>query len=328
MSKGLLALVKAAFKIAFGCLQSCYYFLRYQPSYIVAFGGYATFPILIAAIIFRTKIILHEQNAHLGKVNRFFARFAHKIALTFEKTSGIDEKYRQKLILTGNPVREEIAALNSENYEIPTLDEPVKRDKMGYDVILASEIEDFINSSHPDKTFNILVIGGSGGAKIFSDVLPRAFFNLGEGFKNHIHISQQCRPDLAAYTFTQYEKFNINITVAAFFENMAKQIKDAHLVIARSGSSSIVEFCAAKKPMILIPFAKAADDHQTKNAQIVEDAGAAIVLPEEEFTINKTSEILKNLIGNRKILEKMSQNAAKLARLDAASNLVSLLKND
>ena len=80
--------------------------------------------------------------------------------------------------------------------------------------------------------------------------------------------------------------------------------------------------------MILIPFAKAADDHQTKNAQIVEDAGAAIVLPEEEFTINKTSEILKNLIGNRKILEKMSQNAAKLARLDAASNLVSLLKND
>ena len=324
--KSPLPLIKAAFKISFGCVQSLYYFLRHRPKYVVAFGGYATFPILLAALATKTKIILHEQNAHLGKVNRLFASRAYKIALTFAKTSGIKNEYASKLVAVGNPVREEIMRLHDEEYKLPEKARLPKRDKMGYDVILASEFADYENPPQ-DETFNILVIGGSGGAKIFSDVLPKAFFNLGEELKNSLHISQQCRRDLVEYTFDEYKKFNINISIAAFFEDMPSEIAAAHLVIARSGSSSIVEFCAAKKPMILIPFAKAADDHQMKNATIIEEAGAAIVISEKDFTINKTSEVIKNLIGNKNLLMKMSANAGKIANLNATKNLVELIRS-
>jgi UDP-N-acetylglucosamine--N-acetylmuramyl-(pentapeptide) pyrophosphoryl-undecaprenol N-acetylglucosamine transferase len=107
---------------------------------------------------------------------------------------------------------------------------------------------------------------------------------------------------------------------------MPELIRDSHLVIARSGSSSIFEFCAAKKPMILIPFAAAADNHQEKNARYLEEHGAAIVVSEKEFTINKINELLKNLIDSQTTLKKMSENAAALAVLDATKNLAQLLK--
>ena len=318
------SLIKAAIKISFGCLQALYCFIVLRPHFVVSFGGYATFPILLAAFVTRTKIILHEQNAHLGKVNGLFASRAFKIALTFSKTSGIKNEDATKLVITGNPVREEIMKLHDEIYKIPVQPEFPKRDKMGYDVLLASELNDYFNPPAL-QTFNVLVIGGSGGAKIFSDILPKSFFNLAEDVKNNLHISQQCRQDLVRYTFDQYQKFNINITVAAFFENMAEEIKAAHLVIARSGSSSIAEFCAAKKPMILIPFARAADDHQMKNARIIEEAGAAMIVDEKDFTINKMSEVIKNLIGNEQLLMKMSENAGKIAEMNATKNLIRLI---
>ncbi len=322
--KSPLPMIIAAYKISLGFVQSLYYFLRHRPQYVVAFGGYATFPILLVACITKTKIILHEQNAHLGKVNRLFASRAYKIALTFSETSGIKNEDATKLVVTGNPVRDEILQLHDKEYKMPAKLELPKRDKMGYDVILASELTDYENQPQ-NETFNILIIGGSGGAKIFSDVLPKAFFNLGEEVKNGLHISQQCRRDLVGYTFDQYKMFNINISVAAFFDDMPSKIEAAHLIIARSGSSSIAEFCAAKKPMILIPFAKAADDHQMKNAQIVEKSGAATILAEKDFTINKMSEVIKSLIGNKNLLLKMSENAGKIANLDATKNLVKLI---
>jgi len=289
--KTLPSLIKAAIKISFGLLQSLYYFILFRPNFVVSFGGYATFPILIAALFTRTRIILHEQNAHLGKVNRIFASRAFRIALTFEQTSGIKKEDIAKLVITGNPVREEIIKLHEEIYKLPIKTEIPKRDKMGYNVLLTSELNDYL-SPQQTESFNVLIIGGSGGAKIFSDILPQSFFNLTEELKNNLHVSQQCRQDLLRYTFDQYKKFNIDIKVAAFFENMAEEIKAAHLIIARSGSSSIAEFCVAKKPMILIPFARAADDHQMKNAQIVEKCGAAGVIYEKKFTIKKKRKVI------------------------------------
>ncbi len=320
-----LALASAAIKIFIGFWQTLLFFIKFRPDFVVAFGGYATFPILVASIITRRKIILHEQNAHLGKVNRLFAPFSHQIALTFAQTSGIDENLRQKLVVCGNPVRPEIASLHDCDYNFPKAAVPKIHDKMGYNVILASEIDDFLSDSAEDESFNVLVIGGSGGAKIFSDILPRAFFNLGENLKNILHISQQCRKDLVVETFERYRKFNISIEVSHFFEDMAEKIKAAHLIVARAGSSSIVEFCAAKKPMILVPFKCAADDHQLKNARIVESAGAAIVVLEDEFNITKMSEIVRNLVNNKNILKKMSQNASIISNISAADNLAKLV---
>lgn len=192
---------------------------------------------------------------------------------------------------------------------------------MGYDVMLTSE---FYQEEAKQNPFNVLVIGGSGGAKIFSEILPKAFFNLSERLKSYIHVTQQCRRELVQPTFEQYKNFNINITIEAFFEDMPSLIEAAHLVIARSGSSSIFEFCAAKKPMILIPFAAAADNHQEKNARYLERHGAAIVITEKEFTISKINELLKNLIDSQELLKKMSKNAADLAVLEATKNLAKL----
>ncbi len=321
-------LIIAALKISFGILQCLKNFLIHRPKYVAAFGGYATFPILIVALLTRTKIILHEQNAHLGKVNRIFAKYAYKIALSFAETSGIDDNLISKTVFVGNPVRQEILELHDVPYILPQEEKPIEKpdNRMGYNVILAS---DFVDETQPKKQlFNILVIGGSGGAKIFSEVLPKAFFNFSEELKSRINIVQQCRKELAESTFEQYHSFNLNIEIQAFFSDMPERIRNAHLIIARSGSSSIFEFCAAKRPMILVPFEKAADNHQEKNARFLEKHGAAIVITEKEFTINHINKTLQNLINNYAMLEKMSEKAASLAAMEATKNLATLFEND
>lgn len=322
LEKKPIKLIKAVLKIAFGVMQSLFYFLKYRPNLIVAFGGYSTFPALIIAVITKRKIILHEQNSHLGKVNRIFAKYADKIVLSFEETLGIKEEFKNKTIFVGNPVREEIIELNKINYSLPQKKEIIKKEdnKMGYDILLAS---DFIekNISESENLFNILIIGGSGGAKIFSEILPKAFFNLSEDFKNHINIVQQCRRELVKSTYDQYRSFNLNCEIEDFFQDMPEKIKESHLIIARAGSSSLFEFCAAKKPMILIPFEKAADNHQAKNAAFFAKNGAAIVISEKDFTINKFGQILQNLIGNFDALTNMSHCAASLSKLNATKNL-------
>ncbi|HLD76982.1 MAG TPA: UDP-N-acetylglucosamine--N-acetylmuramyl-(pentapeptide) pyrophosphoryl-undecaprenol N-acetylglucosamine transferase [Rickettsiales bacterium] len=324
---GIFGHLKMTVKIGFGFLQSIYYFLRFRPDFVYGFGGYATFPILIAAIIFRKKIILHEQNSHLGKVNRLFAKFSYKIALTFAKTDAILPEFVVKTVFTGNPVRQEILALNQLKYTLPQEKEMKKRDKMGYDdLILAAEFDDYQEYLQNKEMLNILIIGGSGGTQIFSEILPKVFFNLSETIKNEIEITQQCRQDLVESTFRDYDNFNISVTVNHFFEDMATEIKKAHIVIARAGSSSLAEFCVAKKPMILIPFAKSADNHQQKNARFFEEIGAAIIIEEKDFTINKMSQIITNLLTqNRNILFEMSNNCKKIAILDADEKLANLI---
>jgi UDP-N-acetylglucosamine--N-acetylmuramyl-(pentapeptide) pyrophosphoryl-undecaprenol N-acetylglucosamine transferase len=346
LSKSPLALLKAGFKISFGIFQSMFWLLKYQPEAVVAFGGYATFPILVAAVILKRKIILHEQNAHLGKVNRMFAKYADKIALSYEETDGIikgdssllfrresgcssnsENRAREvhKYIFTGNPIREEIIALSKNEYQLPDFNQQIQEpDNLGYDVLLASE---FYNLKHQKNkpTFNILVLGGSGGAKIFSEILPKAFFNLREEIKNDLAITMQCRADYLHDTFEQYKSFNISIVINSFFNDIDEQIKKSHLVIARSGSSSLAEFTCAKRPMILVPFALAADNHQEKNARQIEKVGGAIVMKEQDFTINNITSTVEKLFDNPALLQKMSSNAFKCAHLEATENLVKLI---
>jgi UDP-N-acetylglucosamine:LPS N-acetylglucosamine transferase len=421
LSKSPLSLFKAGFKISFGIFQSMFWLLKYQPEAVVAFGGYATFPILVAAVILKRKIILHEQNAHLGKVNRMFAKYADKIALSYEETDGLERKKNSeqlflakggigesqsrdgntmnsspkggigesqsrdgntmnsspkggigesqsldgnamnsspkggigesqsldgnamspspngsrhltlpqgegnKYIFTGNPIREEIVALSKNEYQLPDFNQQIQEpDNLGYDVLLASE---FYNLKHQKNkpTFNILVLGGSGGAKIFSEILPKAFFNLREEIKNDLAITMQCRADYLHNTFEQYKSFNISIVINSFFTDIDEQIKKSHLVIARSGSSSLAEFACAKRPMILVPFALAADNHQEKNARQIEKIGGAIVIKEQDFTINNITSAVEKLFDNPSLLQKMSSNAFKCAHLEATDNLVELI---
>lgn len=321
-----LKLISATIKIGLGVVKSLYNLLIHRPKFVIAFGGYSTFPLLVAAVITKTKIILHEQNSHLGKVNRIFAKYADKIALSFKETSGISQQDKNKTVFVGNPVREEILSLNKIPYSLPEEKEEIIRpnNTMGYDVLLASDFQRKPLVAGKENLFNILVIGGSGGAKIFSEILPKAFFNLSDEFKGHLNIIQQCREELMESTYAQYRSFNLNGEIQSFFSDMPEKIAMSHLVIARAGSSSLFEFCAARKPMILIPFEKAADNHQEKNARFFEKEGAAVVITEKEFTINRISETLKRIIENPATLIKMSDSAASLAVLDATKNLAKL----
>jgi UDP-N-acetylglucosamine--N-acetylmuramyl-(pentapeptide) pyrophosphoryl-undecaprenol N-acetylglucosamine transferase len=297
LEKSLPKLLVASFKISYGFLQTLFNFLLYKPQVIVAFGGYATFGVLMGAVILRRKIILHEQNAHLGKVNKIFACFADKIVLSFKETYGIKPQFLNKTIFIGNPVRQEIAELFTHDYNIASLEE----------------------------NFNILIIGGSGGAKIFSEVLPKAISYLDEDLKKHLQITQQCKIEYLKETNRQYENYKVKAELSGFFTDMKQKIKAAHLIIARAGSSSIAEFCAAKKPMILIPFALSADNHQQKNADFLEKQSAAIIIKESEFRVDKVSNIIKDLIHNPKKLLEMSENAAKIANLKAAEKLADII---
>jgi UDP-N-acetylglucosamine--N-acetylmuramyl-(pentapeptide) pyrophosphoryl-undecaprenol N-acetylglucosamine transferase len=321
--KSFFSLIKSLVKISFGVAKSLYFIIKYRPDYVYAFGGYATFPMLIASVMTNRKIILHEQNAHLGKVNRIFAKFAKKIALSFQETSGIKAEYKNKIFFTGNPIRDEIVKLHDKEYCLPSFEEDkITDNKLGYDILLNS---DFYPIVEHEKMFKILVIGGSGGAKIFSEILPKSFFNFSENVKENIQVIQQCRSELVESTFEEYKSFNINVIVDSFFENMAQLIDSAHLVIARAGSSSIFEFCMAKKPMIIIPFAKSADNHQQKNADFLAQKGAAIVIEEKDFTIQKINEIFNRLFTEKEILFKMSKNAGNIAITDATLNLSKLI---
>jgi len=324
-SKKPIAIFKFIICSLYSIIKSLYFIIKIRPDYVYAFGGYATFPMLVASIITSRKIILHEQNAHLGKVNRLFINFAKIVALSFKETSGIKSKYIEKTIFTGNPIRKEIIELYQKDFTLPdlNLDEgALNNHRLGYDILLNS---DFYPNKISQNFLKILVIGGSGGAKIFSEILPKAFFNFSEETKEHIQIFQQCRQELVESTFEEYKSYNINIVVDSYFDNMPQLIEECHLVIARAGSSSIFELCCAGKPMILIPFAKSADDHQLKNADFLQKGGAAIVIKESDFNIKSINEIMNRLFCDKEILINMSKNAKKLAVVEATINLGNLI---
>lgn len=327
LKKSLTYLIKASLKIALGVLQSIYLIAKHRPTKIIAFGGYASFPVLVASVLTKKEIIIHEQNAHLGKVNRIFAKYAKKIATSFPATTGIDQKFLHKVFLTGNPVRKEILSLNNFDYKFLEVNETIIDDskpKVDFDASLSAELFEVVKKQ---EKINIFILGGSGGAKIFSEILPKAFFCLSEELKHKIHIIAQCRQELVESTFQLYKSLNLNAEVQSFYENIAEILKDSNLVIARSGSSSLAEFCVAKRPMILVPFALSADNHQLKNANYIQENGGAIVIQESDFKVDNVSNFLNQVLTSKDILRKMSNNCAKLAVVKATLNLANLIDN-
>ncbi len=282
----------AIINIIIGCIENFCYFIKYRPNVVVGFGGYATLPTLIIATIFRVKIILYEQNAYLGKVNRLFACVADQILLSFSPTLAVKTKHINKTKLLGNIVREEF----------------VKTAKEISNEINAKEIKDEeISNRGNKKTFTLMITGGSGGAKIFSDLLPRIIIN---NFKaDQIKIIQQVKIGEVEKIKQQYQEANIEAEVESFFDNIINQYLEADLIIARAGSSTIFELTTLGKATILIPFRYAVDNHQQLNAEILAKSGATIVFSEEEIANVSFSENLKKIIDNNFMLKKIAKQS-------------------
>ncbi len=286
--------LKGCFRIGAGVRQARDAFRRLRPAVVVGFGGYPSLPALLAATSVGAPRVIHEQNAVLGRVNRFLSLRVDTVACAFP----ILKKAPARLtpIVVGNPVRPEIRALYGEPYSAPT-DAP-----------------------------RLLVTGGSQGAKILSEVVPAAIAALPEALRLRLRVEQQTRADAVEAARRTYVEARVEAEVAPFFGDMASRLRTASLVIGRAGASTVCELATAGRPSILVPFAAAMDDHQTLNARLLSDGGGANVIAEAQFTAPRLTELLTRLLSEPDTMGAMAAAAHKAARPDAAERLADLVE--
>lgn len=240
---------------------------------------------------------IHEQNAVLGRANRLLVPRVECIATSFEKAEGLPDHGTARVVHTGMPIRPAVSAVMGRPY--PTLT--------------------------PDGPVSLLVIGGSQGARVFSDVVPEALAFLDDDLRRRLTISQQCRPEDLDRTRDRYRALGLEAELGTFFEDVPERLASAHLLIGRSGASTVAETLAVGRPAILVPYPHAIDDHQTRNAHAIDEAGAGWLMSESAFTPSGLSARLDSLFGLPAILEKAAAAARDAASVDAAGRLADMV---
>jgi UDP-N-acetylglucosamine--N-acetylmuramyl-(pentapeptide) pyrophosphoryl-undecaprenol N-acetylglucosamine transferase len=269
---------------------------KLSPAAVVGFGGYASVPTMLAARLRRLPSMLHEQNAVLGKANRMSVGSAARIATSFTVTRHIAED-DPRTRLVGNPVRESVRALRGTPYRPPSA----------------------------DRTVDLLVFGGSQGAASFSQVIPDAVIALPPALRRRLRIVQQCRPEDLERVRARYGEAGIVAELAPFFADLPQRLAASHIVIGRSGASTVSELATIGRPSILIPFPYAADDHQTANARAYERSGGCIVIPHANFTAETLGGHLQALLDSPQRLSDMAAQALAAGRPDAAARLADVV---
>ena len=278
-------------KVGCGVVQAGYYLLRRRPVCVVGFGGYASFPTAVAAVILRIPLIIHEQNSVMSRTNRILARFAALTVQSFKQVKNTPAGVRE--IVSGMPIRDAIAALHYQPRSLKKLDDEM----------------------------TLVVLGGSQGARIFAEIVPQAVRMLGEDIRKKLVVYQQCRKGEEDVVDAQYKGIGCRVVVRAFFDNMPELYGKADLIISRAGASSVYEIAAAGVPAILVPLPTAADNHQYYNALAFAEAGAAIVTEQADFSSQKLRDILDDLLRHPQKMQLMSEAAQRAAIVDAASRL-------
>jgi UDP-N-acetylglucosamine--N-acetylmuramyl-(pentapeptide) pyrophosphoryl-undecaprenol N-acetylglucosamine transferase len=240
----------------------------------------------------RPAVVLHEQNAVLGRANRFLAHFADRLALSFTAT---EKMPRVAAFVTGNPVRPAIAALAALPY-VP-----------------------------PAEKARLLVLGGSLGARVFSDVVPAAVASLPDGLLSRMVVIQQCRTEDLGRVRAAYDLAGIDAELAVFFPDIAEKLASAHLVIARAGASTVAELAIAGRPAILVPLPGAIDDHQSANARALVGARGASMIAQGDFSPQSLRERLAALFAAPELLSHAARAARSAAHPDATAQLADLV---
>ena len=258
---GPVAKALAALAMAKGLMTALSEFKKRGVAAAIGFGGYPSLPSMKAAELLKIPYGLHEQNGVLGRSNRLLAGSAAFTAHGFPLLERAPAK--AKLIEVGNPVRDAVAALAGAPYPAS------------------------------DGTIRVLIFGGSQGASLFSKVAPRAVAGLPEALRRKLAITHQVRDEDAASVKAAYERAGVAAELAPFFSDLPARIAASHLVIGRAGASTVTELAVIGRPAILAPLAIAMDDHQTGNARVLADAGAAVIVSETDFN----EETLKNALA-------------------------------
>ncbi|MGY6532118.1 undecaprenyldiphospho-muramoylpentapeptide beta-N-acetylglucosaminyltransferase [Glycocaulis sp.] len=270
---------------------------NFRPDVIAGFGGYPAFPALAHARLKSIPYLIHEQNAVLGRVNRLFAKKAFAVASGFDRLDRLPRRARHEV--TGNPVRAAVLAGGMRAYEPPAADGPIR----------------------------LLVIGGSLGARILSEGVPRAVAALPEALRNRLEVTQQARAEQIEAARALYADASVKAHCEPFFEDMGPLYRQAHLVISRSGASSVSEIAALGRPSLLVPLEIAMDDHQRANAEGLVAAGAAQIVTEAEIAANALPARLESLLGDGEVLASMAGAALQAGKPDAHLRLASLLQS-
>ncbi|WP_424989588.1 UDP-N-acetylglucosamine--N-acetylmuramyl-(pentapeptide) pyrophosphoryl-undecaprenol N-acetylglucosamine transferase [Fluviibacterium sp. S390] len=267
---------------------------RETPAIVVGFGGYPSVPALAAASLLKLPRLIHEQNGVLGRVNRFFAPRVDAIACGTWPTTlpeGVEG------IPTGNPVRAEVLERAGAPY-IPPGDYPM----------------------------HLLIIGGSQGARILSNMVPQAIVGLPDDLKARLRISHQARGEDEERVRAFYDLHNLQADVQPFFRDVPARLAESQLVISRSGASSVADISVIGRPSILVPYAAATGDHQTANARGLVDADAAILIPESHLTQQIMTEQIAAVLQHPDTAVKMAHGALAQGRPDATDRLVALVE--
>ncbi len=297
MGGGVIAKLMGLADVALGILEARRRLRAIRPLGVVGFGGYPSVPPLMAAQRMGLPTVLHEQNALLGRANRLLAPRSRRIATSFPEVVGLREQDRTKVSETGNPVRPTVAAMRGRPYPA-----------------LAS-----------DKPIHLLVLGGSQGARIMSEVVPGALARLPDGLRARLRVSQQARPEDLEAAQAIYRSRGIAAELASFFDDVPERLAQAHLVIARSGASTVAELTTVGRPAILVPYPHAADDHQTANARALDTAGAAWLVPQPAFNSEALADQIAWLLAAPPLLMKAAGAAFDLGQPEASARLADLV---
>ncbi|MGV6812868.1 MAG: undecaprenyldiphospho-muramoylpentapeptide beta-N-acetylglucosaminyltransferase [Brevirhabdus sp.] len=291
---GMLAKLAVPFKIISGVFSAMRKMRRDRPAVVVGFGGYPSIPAMGAAELLRLPRMFHEQNGVLGRVNQVFAKRVDAIAAGTWPTTlpdGVNATH------TGNPVRAAVLERAGAGY-IPPGDYPM----------------------------NVVIIGGSQGARILSDVVPDALGLLPDAIKSNLRIAHQARDEDGARVTERYAELGLDAEVAPFFNDIPRRFSEAQLVISRAGASSVADISVIGRPSILIPYALATADHQTANARGLVEAGGAVMIPESVLTPDSMAEQIAAILGAPDTATAMAGAALSHGRPDATERLVEMVE--
>lgn len=291
---GVAAKALVPFRIFGGVFGAVFGMLRDKPDVVVGFGGYPSIPALSAAWLLRKPRMIHEQNGVLGRVNEIFAKRVSAVACGTWPTTlpeGVEAQH------TGNPVRASVLERAGAGY-IPPGDYPME----------------------------LLIMGGSQGARILSEVIPPAIANLPMAMLRNIRVSHQARDEDGQRVAEFYAENGIDADVQPFFHDVPRRMSEAQLVISRAGASSVADLSVIGRPSILIPFAAATGDHQTANARGLKEAGAAIMVPEHMANPESMTEHIEMVLSNPQGAQQMARAALSVGKPDAAEELARMVE--
>ena len=295
--KGIATRLQNYARLMLGFLQSRKLLKRLKPAVAVGFGGYPSLPPILAAQWGKIRTVVHEQNAVAGRANRVLMKRADRVALSFDTVRHTEQLPGGKKVVTGNPVRAAVSEIAA--YAAPGADGPI----------------------------NLLVFGGSQGARVFGRITPPAIALLPEALRRRLKLVQQVRREDVEDVTKAYREMELDAELSPFFKDMPGRYQWAHLVVCRSGASSVAEIAAAGRPALMIPLPNAIDDHQRANARSLGDKGAGWVLDENDASPQALAERLTAILSDRDGMQRAADTARGLARLDAAERLADVVQS-